>query len=92
MKRRTFIAGIGASTAKAFTAVSRDPGGLGGIARRIKVTGASTMGSMTAYWSTRTRLEYLDANHFVNQMAVMSQIAGSSCWPTSSRSRSDASG
>ena len=50
--------------------------GLGGIARRIKVAGASTMGSMTAYWSTKTRLDYLDANHFVNQMAVMSQICG----------------
>jgi hypothetical protein len=50
--------------------------GLGGIARRINVAGASTMGSMTAYWSTKTRLDYLDANHFVNQMAVMSQICG----------------
>ncbi len=50
--------------------------GLGGIARRIGVAGASTMGSMTAYWSTKARLDYLDADHFVNQMRVMSQITG----------------
>jgi hypothetical protein len=50
--------------------------GLGGIARRIGVPGASTMGSMTAYWSTKSRIDYLDANHFVNQMATMSQICG----------------
>lgn len=50
--------------------------GLGGIARRIGVPGASTMGSMTAYWSTKSRMDYLDAGHFVNQMATMSQICG----------------
>ncbi len=50
--------------------------GLGGIARRIGVPGASTMGSMTAYWTTRARIDYLDAGHFVNQMATMSQICG----------------
>jgi hypothetical protein len=50
--------------------------GLGGIARRIGVPGASTMGSMTAYWSTKSRIDYLDAGHFVNQMATMSQICG----------------
>ncbi len=50
--------------------------GLGGIARRIGVAGASTMGSMTAYWSTKTRIDYLDAKHFVNQIATMNQICG----------------
>lgn len=50
--------------------------GLGGIARRIGVPGASTMGSMTAYWSTRARIDYLDAGHFVRQIATMSQICG----------------
>jgi hypothetical protein len=50
--------------------------GLGGIARRIGVPGASTMGSMTAYWTTKARIDYLDADHFVNQMAAMSQICG----------------
>lgn len=50
--------------------------GLGGIARRIGVPGASTMGSMTGYWTTKARIDYLDAAHFVNQMACMSQICG----------------
>ena len=50
--------------------------GLGGIARRIGVPGASTMGSMTAYWTTKARIDYLDADHFVTQMATMSQICG----------------
>ena len=50
--------------------------GLGGIARRIGVPGASTMGSMTAYWTTKARMDYLDADHFVNQIATMSQICG----------------
>ncbi len=34
------------------------------------------MGSMTAYWSTYSRIEYLDSKHFVNQMATVSQICG----------------
>src|SRR5271165_634098 len=50
--------------------------GLGGIARRIGVPGASTMGSMTAYWSTKARLDYLDAKQFVTQIAAMNQICG----------------
>lgn len=50
--------------------------GLGGIARRLGIPGSSTMGSMTAYWSTRARIEYLDADHFVDQVATMSQICG----------------
>jgi hypothetical protein len=31
---------------------------------------------MTAYWSSDARIEYLDANHFVNQIATISQICG----------------
>ena len=50
--------------------------GLGGIARRIGVPGASTMGSMSAYWSSKARMDYLDVPHFINQMAAMSQICG----------------
>jgi hypothetical protein len=50
--------------------------GLGGIAGRIHVPGVSTMGSMTAYWSTYSRMEYLDPKLFVIQMATMSQICG----------------
>ena len=50
--------------------------GLGRIAERIGVPGASTMGSMSAYWSTKARMEYFDADHFVNQVATMGQICG----------------
>ena len=50
--------------------------GLGSIARRIGVPGASTMGSMTAYWSSKARIDYLDSKHFVNRVATMSQICG----------------
>jgi hypothetical protein len=50
--------------------------GLGGIARRLGVPGASTMGSMSAYWSTKARLDYLDTKQFVTQIATMSQICG----------------
>jgi hypothetical protein len=50
--------------------------GLGGIARRIGVPGASTMGSMTAYWSTKARMDYLDTKHFVKQVATMTQLCG----------------
>ena len=50
--------------------------GLGAIAGRLGVAGASTMGLMSAYWSSKARLEYLDAGHFVDQVATMSQICG----------------
>jgi hypothetical protein len=50
--------------------------GLGGIAKRIGVPGASTMGNMTAYWSTKARIDYLDTKQFVTQIATMNQICG----------------
>jgi hypothetical protein len=50
--------------------------GLGGIARRLGIPGASTMGSMTAYWSTKARIDAFDAEHFVDQVATVSQICG----------------
>jgi hypothetical protein len=50
--------------------------GLSSIARRLGTPGASTMGSMSAYWSTKARLDYLDAGHFVKQIATMNQICG----------------
>ncbi|HEV2686977.1 MAG TPA: hypothetical protein VGV35_00445, partial [Bryobacteraceae bacterium] len=50
--------------------------GLGNIARTLGVPGISTMGSMTGYWSTKARMDYLDADHFVNQMATMCQLCG----------------
>jgi hypothetical protein len=50
--------------------------GLGNIARTLGVPGVSTMGSMTGYWSTKARMDYLDADHFVNQVATMTQLCG----------------
>jgi hypothetical protein len=50
--------------------------GLGNIARRINVPGASTMGSMTGYWTTKARIDYLDTRQFVTEIATMSQICG----------------
>lgn len=50
--------------------------GLGRIAQRLGVPGASTMGSMSAYWSNKARMDYLDADHFVKQVATVSQICG----------------
>lgn len=50
--------------------------GLGGIAGRLGVPGASTMGMMAGYWSTKARIDCLDAKHFVDQVATMSQICG----------------
>ena len=57
----------------------RDQGpwyGLGGIARRLQIPGYGTMGLLSAYWTTRARLDYLDADHFVAQVATLSQICG----------------
>ena len=48
--------------------------GLGGVARRLTVPGAATMGSMGAYWGTSARLAQFDAEHFVTQVAVMTQL------------------
>jgi hypothetical protein len=50
--------------------------GLGNIANRHGWPGISTMGSMTAYWSTKARLESFDAEHFVDQVATASQLCG----------------
>jgi hypothetical protein len=50
--------------------------GLGRITERLGLPGASTMGSMTAYWSTKARIEAFDVEHFVTQVATMSQMAG----------------
>jgi len=50
--------------------------GLGNIARTLGVPGISTMGSMTAYWSTKARVDYLDTKHFVSQITTMTQLCG----------------
>ena len=48
--------------------------GLGSIANRIRVPGFATMGAMTGYWTTTARLDYLDVNLFLTQMAIVSQL------------------
>ncbi len=50
--------------------------GLGQFARRTGIPGAATMGSMTAYWTTRARIESFNAEHFVNQVATVCQMCG----------------
>jgi hypothetical protein len=50
--------------------------GLGGIARRLGVPGYGVMGLLSAYWTTRARLDYLDANHFARQSAALVQLCG----------------
>jgi hypothetical protein len=50
--------------------------GLGNITNRLGKPGISAMGSMTGYWSTRARLDALDAGHFVDQVATMTQLCG----------------
>ena len=50
--------------------------GLGGIANRLEIPGYGAMGLLSAYWTTRARLEYLDADHFVTQVATLNQICG----------------
>ena len=48
--------------------------GLGSIANRIRVPGFATMGAMTGCWTTTARLDYLDVNLFLTQMAIVSQL------------------
>lgn len=50
--------------------------GLGSIARRLGLPGYATMGSMGAYWSTNGRIDKFDKDHFVRQVATMSQLLG----------------
>lgn len=50
--------------------------GLGAIARRQGLPGFATMGSMGAYWATTARIEHFDKDHFVVQVATMTQLTG----------------
>jgi hypothetical protein len=50
--------------------------GLGSIANRIRVPGYGAMGALTGYWTSTARLDYLDVNLFLTQMAAVSQICG----------------
>jgi hypothetical protein len=51
--------------------------GLGSIANRNRIPGVAAIGALTGYWTTTARLETLDVNLFLTQMASMSQLCGS---------------
>jgi hypothetical protein len=50
--------------------------GLGAVGRRRGLPAFATMGDMGAYWATSARLAAFDAQHFVDQVATMSQLTG----------------
>ena len=51
--------------------------GLGQIANRNRIPGVAAIGPLTGYWTTTARLDSLDVNLFLTQMASMSQLCGS---------------
>jgi hypothetical protein len=51
--------------------------GLGSIANRNHIPGAACLGALTGYWTSSARLDWLDVNLFLTQMASMSQFCGS---------------
>ena len=51
--------------------------GLGSIANRNRIPGVAAIGPLTGYWTTTARLDTLDVNLFLTQMASMSQLCGS---------------
>ena len=51
--------------------------GLGSIANRNRIPGVAAIGPLTGYWTTTARLDSLDVNLFLTQMASMSQLCGS---------------
>src|SRR4029453_6589927 len=51
--------------------------GLGSIANRNQIPGVAAIGPLTGYWTTTARLDSLDVNLFLTQMASMSQLCGS---------------
>jgi hypothetical protein len=50
--------------------------GLGSIANRNHIPGLAAIGAMTGYWGTAARLERLDTDLFLAQMASMCQVCG----------------
>lgn len=50
--------------------------GLGSIANRNRIPGAACIGALTGYWTSAARLDWLDVNLFLTQMASMSQFCG----------------
>ncbi len=50
--------------------------GLGSIANRNHIPGAAYIGALTGYWTSVARLDWLDVNLFLTQMASASQLCG----------------
>jgi hypothetical protein len=50
--------------------------GLGSIANRNHIPGVAVIGPLTGYWTSTARLQYLDADLFLTQMASMCQVCG----------------
>jgi hypothetical protein len=50
--------------------------GLGSIANRNRIPGVAAIGALTGYWTSTARLQHLDANLFLAQMASMCQVCG----------------
>lgn len=50
--------------------------GLGAGPRRRGLPAFATMGDMAPYWSTNARIDAFSAEHFVKQVATMSQLVG----------------
>ena len=51
--------------------------GLGSIANRTRIPGLAVIGALTGYWTATARLDTLDVNLFLTQMASASQLCGS---------------
>jgi hypothetical protein len=51
--------------------------GLGSIANRNRIPGTAVIGALTGYWTSTARLDSLDVNLFLTQMASASQMCGS---------------
>ncbi len=50
--------------------------GLGAIANRNHIPGLAVIGALTGYWTSTARLDRLDVNLFLTQMAAASQMCG----------------
>ena len=50
--------------------------GLGSIANRNRIPGFAVIGALTGYWTSTARLDKLDVNLFLTEMASASQMCG----------------
>ena len=51
--------------------------GLGSIANRNHIPGAAVIGALTGYWTSAARLDWMDVDLFLTQVALTSQLCGS---------------